>query len=629
MQEDLLSENGSDPDEASVASLPESSRRPWLKSVLIIVSFAVANLLDVLAGHSDTMLPPLLGIAVVITCAIYPFALSSGPYTFNLDMKTMPVLTLILLVLGGMPPRLLWEAPIGTPILCPLKVLLIFYGMAYICLSVNETGLLKLIAQRAATKTDSANRMFLFVGVITAAFTLVASNDIVILTLTPIIMHICKEKGYDPYPFLYLEFVSANVWSVCLLTGNPTNVIAASAANFSFDKYLHIHVVVGIASGAAAVAALYMQFRKTLQLPQPIRRAGQRREIADLEEPEPEVEEKQLVLQRKRAYVCAARLLLLLVFACLDDLHGVPLWISVTVCLFAAVLSDFVMDLFQLDGASSSTLTASKCLPWDVFPFVLSLFIMVQALQDAGLVGICAQLASSIAFHGSTVTSFGIGYLSIFACQVLNNQPMTVLFTKILTHPGFVAGPKERLAAFSSLIVGSNLGANLTIIGALAGPMWCKVCGHDGVKISSWNFFSTMLRVTPYVATTAFAVLSVEVKLFGPHMDVFPQSQPVHAIVTDSVVPDGPETMNMHKVAAVGLMCLLCGCIGGATLTALRPLEGFIEQTGAKDYECKGLPAVSKTESRCGDQARFGCCGHSQSEEIDAEKFASEVTVER
>ena len=53
------------------------------------------------------------------------------------------------------------------------------------------------------------------------------SNDIVILTLTPIIAYFCKYTGSDPLPFLFVQFFSSNIWSIILIIGNPTNIIVA------------------------------------------------------------------------------------------------------------------------------------------------------------------------------------------------------------------------------------------------------------------------------------------------------------------------------------------------------------------------------------------------------------------
>jgi hypothetical protein len=55
--------------------------------------------------------------------------------------------------------------------------------------------------------------------VMAALLTVLTSNDVVILTLTPVIYHFSKATGIDPAPLLFLEFFTANVWSMALLIG--------------------------------------------------------------------------------------------------------------------------------------------------------------------------------------------------------------------------------------------------------------------------------------------------------------------------------------------------------------------------------------------------------------------------
>jgi arsenical pump membrane protein len=58
--------------------------------------------------------------------------------------------------------------------------------------------------------------------------------------------------------------------------------------------------------------------------------------------------------------------------------------------------------------------------------------------------------------------------LSILACNLINNQPMTIAFTRVLLHDAFssAVGPATQRAATFAVILGSNLGANFTLIGA-------------------------------------------------------------------------------------------------------------------------------------------------------------------
>lgn len=206
----------------------------------------------------------------------------------------------------------------------------------------------------------------------------------------------------------------------------------------------------------------------------------------------------------------SGRLIALLLFAACDIVHRVPLWFSVFFVTIFALCMDWIMDKASTDGVTGTVCNTIRRMPWEVLFFALSLFVMVEALDHAGTVAWLAQTLAAFAKHGIFTASFGVGFLAILACQLLNNQPMTVLFTKVLLHPKFLVGPVERSVAFSALIIGSNLGANLTLIGALAGPMWASLIRQLGLEMGNKSFFVRMICLTPPVATVTFLALALE-----------------------------------------------------------------------------------------------------------------------
>ncbi|CAE8590325.1 unnamed protein product, partial [Polarella glacialis] len=448
-------------------------------------------------------------------------------------------------------------------------VMSVFYGMGYLCISLDSTGLLRWVALLAAKRTARPRSAFLAVACLTAVLTLITSNDIVVLTLTPVIIDLCASRGFDPWPMLYVQYITANVWSISLVVGNPTNVIVADAAGLRFGEYASQLAPAGIVAGFTAVLAVFCRFNRALSASPagtaclhqatadnnsssgrssssdviPVDVAG--RDALDVEVPsermttdnnnnpttnnnqslgaasageqpntgeatgsqdssdssdspgshwerQPKAQDETAeldaegVLRKRRAWVCSVRLFALLVFAALDGLHGIPLWLSAGVTALAGLVMDLAMDVLAVDGVKRSAQGTLWNMPWEVLPFALSLFIIVEVLDRAGLVANLAQALALMVGSNEAAAIFGIGWIGMLACQVLNNQPMTVLFTKILIHPNYASsvGPSTQKAAMRALIVASNLGANITLIGALAGPM-----------------------VTPCVATAAFTIL--------------------------------------------------------------------------------------------------------------------------
>jgi len=95
-------------------------------------------------------------------------------------------------------------------------------------------------------------------------------------------------------------------------------------------------------------------------------------------------------------------------------------------------------------------------------------------------VGVTAQLSAWL-LGGGEIFSVGVG--SFLAANLVNNIPMSVLFSSVVS-PGGVAS----LPALYAAVIGSNIGAFFTPLGALAGIMWMALLRQYHVKLSFGKF---------------------------------------------------------------------------------------------------------------------------------------------
>ena len=102
-----------------------------------------------------------------------------------------------------------------------------------------------------------------------------------------------------------------------------------------------------------------------------------------------------------------------------------------------------------------------KRLPFELIPFMLSMFIIVLALNKQNI----PSMISNYLNNGNEIINYGIS--SFLMCNVMNNIPMSVFYASIINIGD--------LKATYSTIIGSNLGAFLTPIGALAGIMFTSL----------------------------------------------------------------------------------------------------------------------------------------------------------
>ncbi|PNH12009.1 Arsenical pump membrane protein [Tetrabaena socialis] len=126
--------------------------------------------------------------------------------------------------------------------------------------------------------------------------------------------------------------------------------------------------------------------------------------------------------------------------------------------------------------------------------------------------------------HASTTLPaavFLMGFLSVLLANTINNQPMTILLTRVALDQRFISrvgyGNTQKASLFA-LVLGSNIGAVFTLIGALAGILWSNILGLHGVRVSYLRFARVCCPVGLATLVTSLLVLWFEFAVF-PHTD--------------------------------------------------------------------------------------------------------------
>ena len=385
----------------------------------------------------------------------------------------------VMLASGCAAPERILSAFTSDNAVNPLKILTLFISMTVLSVFLDEVGFFGYIAAIALKKAGrSRKRLFFYLYITVSVLTVFTSNDIIILTFTPFICYFASHAKIDPVPYLVAEFIAANTWSMALIIGNPTNIYISSAVGIDFISYLKVMLLPTLAAGLVALGMLWLCFSKSLSAPI---------EEADIEEVK--IKNKPLlVIGLSILSVCT------LIMA-VGSYFGIEMWI---VSFSAAIL------LFALAAITSAIqkrrpAELGGCLrraPWQLVPFVLSMFVIVCALHDSGATDFLGKLL------GDKGVVFSYGISSMLAANLINNIPMSVLFVPIIeTLPeGLLT------SAAYGVIAGSNIGAFLTPVGALAGIMWMSLLKRYGVTLG----FKQFLKYGAIISVpTILAALSV------------------------------------------------------------------------------------------------------------------------
>ena len=370
----------------------------------------------------------------------------------------------------------------------PFSTLILFLSIAFVSLCLEVSGFFRYLAVKTLRAVDgSGKRLFFAVFWISGIMALFTSNDILILTFTPFLIEFLKLTDLDIVPYLVAEFFAANVFSMVFLIGNETNIIVATAHNLGFLGFAEYMLVPGFIGGIACFSALYLIFRERIDT-----------SYSYKELPEVKLNRWEMV----SSFLLAGTLLSLAALSMFGVLlwHIGVAWAGISVVLF--VLPDAAEKWRKRAEAEELFIySVNRKMTWEVVPFLLGFFILVQAFSVSGLTSELTGILFSLTGGSLFETVFGIGILSTLSANLLNNIPMTVLFSDLLA--GYGTGV-QNIAALYSLVIGSNIGANITPIGALAGIMWMKMLNHEEHRITFEQFFSIGWKVT---LVTAFASL--------------------------------------------------------------------------------------------------------------------------
>lgn len=341
----------------------------------------------------------------------------------------------------------------------PIKILVLFFSMTFISIFLEEAGFFRFLASYAAKKAGSKQiTLFVIFYFLTALLTVVTSNDIVILTFTPFICYFCKHAKIKPLPYLIAEFAAANTWSMMLIIGNPTNMYLGANAGIDFGSYFKVMALPTLVSGAVEFGIIYLLFRKSLKA-----------EMTSSSETIPVDNKLDVIFGLIHLGIC-------IILLALSNVIGFDMWL-ISVCVTGSLLIYFFITRIIRKTLQKSSILIGKSLPWALIPFVISMFIIVISMQKQGI----SNELSKLLGHLHTVWTYGPA--SFVAANLINNIPMSILFSTLPTFNG-----AEHLRAIYASIIGSNIGAFLTPIGALAGIMFTGLLKDHDVKLSFAQF---------------------------------------------------------------------------------------------------------------------------------------------
>lgn len=320
--------------------------------------------------------------------------------------------------------------------------------------------------------------VFALASVITAALSL----DATVVLLTPVVFATAGRMRVVPTPHLYAAAHLSNTASLLLPVSNLTNLLAFSASGLSFTRFALLMTGPWLAAIAVEYAVLRRFFAAEL--------AGPAASAADTGAAEPEAPELPLFALVTVACTLAG-------FAVASAADTDPAWAAAA---GAAVLAGRALVRGRLSPRGLVRAASPAFLA-----FVLALGIVVRAVLDNGLGDV---LGHALPDGTGLLPLLGAAALAALLANLINNLP-AVLALVPLAAP---VGPGAVLA----VLIGVNIGPNLTYAGSLATLLWRRVARRHGHEIRLREYTALGLLTVPAALLAATLALWAGLAVLGP-----------------------------------------------------------------------------------------------------------------
>jgi arsenical pump membrane protein len=341
-------------------------------------------------------------------------------------------------------------------VLKALDVCLFLIGMMLLSELAREHGVFDWLSSVAVRRANgSCSRLFALVYAAGTFVTIFLSNDATAVVLTPAILTAVRKAKVDPLPYLFVCAFIANAASFLLPISNPANLVVFHSQMPPLGRWLQSFGVPCLVSIATTFIVMRWLFRNELS-----------------ERIEFEVEATPLRSDGKLVLTgLAVTVIVLLAVSSLGMDLGLP------TCLVALVITAAVSI-----KARCNPWGLAREISWSTLALVTGLFVMVEAMESVGAMHLTQEWLIRAQELGPAAGTFLTGFAVGIANNLINNLPLGLIAGSTLQ----AAHARGLLA--DAVLIGVDLGPNLSITGSLATILWLIALRKEKVDVSFWSF---------------------------------------------------------------------------------------------------------------------------------------------
>jgi Na+/H+ antiporter NhaD/arsenite permease-like protein len=363
------------------------------------------------------------------------------------------------------------------------NVMGIFWGMLYITGVFIYSKVPVLLADILIDRAKHVGMAILAVCALSSLISAFVENVATVMIVAPIALVICKKLKISPMPFLIGIAISSNLQGTATLIGDPPSMILAGAKQMSFNDFFVYQgkpgifwaVQLGAIVSFVVLAYLFRAYR------QPVEGLARER-----------------VLSWTPTAIIVGMILCLAVAPLFDPESE---FLGGIICVLFGIGS--LIWYYYARGKDRAHANAfwREYADWETIIFLLGIFIVVEGLEDVGLIEDAAHWMTSVVGQNLFLTYTVIVWASVAISALIDNVPYITAMIPLCQAIAINLGIADNVLVFG-LLIGACLGGNITPVGAAANVVAVGILKRNGYVIK----FSEFVKIgLPFTVAATFA----------------------------------------------------------------------------------------------------------------------------